>query len=161
MPTPTLTAGGRPRSPQTHARTPAAILDRWHSILTGMLELAVKYGELDDLVLKRRRWLAANPFHDLHDERHTAMWHTTIERNVLAGTIMDRCADLSRLQGEMPPGMVDGLAALLGHPLWPFAGQRWAMAAARMQSTDLFDIAMRVYVETNDDQERAEGEDAA
>jgi hypothetical protein len=135
---------------------PAILLDRWHALLTSMLTLAVRYGELDALVAKRRAWLADNPFHDLHAERHTLMWQLTITRNEVGGKVMDQCAELSRLQGQMPAGMVDGIGALVGHPLFPYAGQKWAMAAARTRSTDIFDLASWVSMELTDDSDAQE-----
>jgi hypothetical protein len=158
MATPTLTAGGKAAPPKPNPADPAVLLNNWHLALTRMLELAVRYGELDNLVAKRRVWLAEHPFHEKHAERHAAMWSTAMERNELGGRVMDLCAELSRLQGQMPAGMVDGIGALLGHPLFPYAGQKWAMAAARIRTTDIFDVASWVSMEVRQNSEATEYE---
>jgi hypothetical protein len=155
MPVPTLTAGGKaaPARPKATPPDPTHLLNRWHLILTQMLEHAVKYGELDDLVQKRRAWLADNPFHEKHDERHAAMWQTAMERNEVGGHVMDLAAELSRIQRDMPADMVNGIEALMGHELFPYAGQKWAMAAARWPKhddappPDIFDVASWVSME--------------
>lgn len=146
---PTLTVGGRAYvpPPPPNPNDPHLLLDRWHAALTRMLELAIGYGELDRLTKKRAAWCEANPWDDRFDERHNAMWATRRERNQRAGMLMDLAADMSRLQGQMPAGMINGLSALIGHPLWPYCGQRWAIAAAWMQTTDIFAIARQVYAE--------------
>lgn len=155
MPVPTLTAGGKaaPARPKAVPVDPTALLNKWHLILTQLLEHAVRYGELDDLVQKRRAWLTDNPFHEKHDERHALMWAATIERNEVGGLVMDLAAELSLLQRDMPPKMVNGIEALMGHVLFPYAGQKWAMAAARWPKhddappPDIFDVASWVSME--------------
>lgn len=160
MGTPTLTAGGRIAPKPPTANDPSVLLSQWESTLTRMLEHAQAYHELDRIVVKRRAWLRDNPFHDLHDERHAAMWLSAQERNDVGARMMDACEALSRLQRQMPPNMVDGLSALLGHPLWPNAGQVWAMAVARMpkdESIDFFDVASWVVMEWRAETEAREG----
>jgi hypothetical protein len=155
----TLTAGGR-MAPPIAAKQPAAILERWEATLSAILEHARRYHDLDALVAKRRAWLTANPFHDLHDERHAAMWLTMQDRNTAGAKMMDAAEHLSRLQQQMPADTVDGLGALLGHPLLPYAGQLWAMAVRRMprqQPIDMFAVAAFVVMEWRAHSEAQEG----
>lgn len=159
MATPTLTAGGKLAPKPKLPTDPSVLLSQWESTLTRMLEYARRYHELDALVAKRRSWCDANPFHELHDERHAAMWLTAQERNETGAMMMDACETLSRLQAQMPDGMVDGLSALIGHPLWPHAGQMWAMAVARMpkgEPLDMFDVASWVVMEWQAESEAQE-----
>lgn len=160
MTTPTLTAGGRiaPKPPTNES--PAIILNKWEATLTQMLTHARRYHELDRIVTKRQAWLRDNPWHELHDERHAAMWLSAQERNETGARMMDACEVLSRYQRQMPAGMIDGLSALLGHPLWPAAGQTWAMAIARMppgEPFDFFDVASWVVMELRAETEAREG----
>lgn len=155
MATPVLTAGGRAAPPKRAAPEPRDLLDAWHAALTRMLELAVRYGELDALVIKRQAWLEANPWHERHDERHALMWQATRERNLIGGRMMDEADALDRIQYQLPERMIDGLAALIGHPLWPGVPGRWAMTAARIQSTDIFRIARTVLADLRAEQEEA------
>lgn len=148
MATPTLTTRGKPYDkPAPPVITTAQLIDRWNAALTAMLTLAVDYGRLDTLATKRRQWCDQNPWHELHDERHAAMWLTTQERNEAGGKMMDLADELAHIQSQLPQHTIDGLSALMGHPLYPQVGQRWALTAARMQTADIFDIAAVVMME--------------
>lgn len=159
MATPILTAGGRVAPKPQLSADPSVLLQNWEATLTTMLEHARRYHDLDALVAKRRAWLTDNPFHALHDERHAAMWLTTQDRNTVGATMMDAAENLSRLQQQLPPDTVDGLSALLGHPLWPYLGQLWAMAVRRMprqQPIDMFAVAAWVVMEWTAESDRVE-----
>lgn len=158
MATPVLTVRGKQyEKPAPPVVTTAQLVDRWHRALTAMLELAVEYGRLDALAEKRRQWCEQNQWHELHDERYAAMWLTTQERNEAGGRMMDKADELCRVQGKFPERTIEGLAALMGHPLWPAVGQRWAFTAARMQTRDIFDIAAVVMMDLVAESDEREG----
>jgi hypothetical protein len=140
MATLTLTAGGRVAPKPLRTDDPTVLVDRWHKLLTTMLTLAVRYGELDALATKRKAWCDANPFHDLHAERHTAMWLTRQDANETGAKMMDACEALTRIQRQLPENTIHGIGALMGHPLFPMAGQWWARGARTIRSNDMFAV---------------------
>jgi hypothetical protein len=135
----TLTAGGR--APVKPVAVPkASPVVRWHAALERLLPLAVEYGRIDELYQKRKAWCANNWAHDLIREREQAAHFTFVERNDVVRRMMDVAEGMSRIQGEMSGEQIDGLGALLGAALTPYASHRLALTAARLQSTDVFAI---------------------
>ena len=137
----TLTAGGRSAAPR---QAPiGATVQAWDALVTRLLEAAVEYGRLDALLAKRRAWCADNWHAPRIGEREQETHFTLLARNTAAGRAMDLAEELSRLHRQLPPGVRDGLEALIGHELWEYVPQRWVMAAKASQSTDLYGIVFR------------------
>lgn len=155
---PTLTTGGRSYAPPPipNPNDPVRLVAEWRATLTRMLERAIRYGELDRLAKKRQAWVEANPWHERHDERHALMWATRQERNELGGQIADDCGALSRMQGRLPPAAIDELEALVGHLLFPYVSQRWAVTAARLQTARIDRIAFHVLADLRAEDEVGE-----
>lgn len=115
-------------------------VDQWDRLLTAMLREAVTYGELDEKYRARKAWLSTNQEHPQWIERNrqtNATWH---QRNEAVRRMMDTAEAIGRYQASLPAVSRDGLSALLGHELTPYAAHRLALTAARLQSTDVFAI---------------------
>lgn len=136
-------------------RSSAVSLDEWDRAVTAMLQAAVTYGELDDRLQRQRAWLAANGDDERFVSRNRTMHRTFLERNQAAIRMMDLAERVSALHRVLPPGSRDGLAALVGHELWPYCPNRWALTAARMKSTDIFDVAFHVLADRRAEEEAA------
>ena len=135
-----ITMGGRAYEPPP-VPSPVAAFERAVSV---MLTHAVAYGIKDDLVQRRRVWLANNPFHEKFGERQDAYWQTVNERAEVGGRMCDAAEVVGRCQSQFPADAVVGIEALTGHKLYPGIGPVWAQVAARLGTTDLFAIAMEV-----------------
>lgn len=140
----TLTAGGRAQAVRT------TTVDQWDRAMTTLLELAVAFGKLDALYRKRKAWCDANWGASNLIEREQATQLTFVERNAAAGRMMDQAERVSRLQRDLPDEKRDGLGVLLGGELTPYLANALAMAAARLQTTDLFAVMAAVLMEDDD-----------
>ena len=132
----------------------ATTVHQWEQLLTTMLQAAIRYGKLKAKVEQQQAWLNANPDHPLWLERRKKERQTWRTWNAAVNQTQDTAEALSRLQAGLPADSRSGLAALLGHELWPYAPNRWAMVAAKIQSDDIFAIAARVMMEERAEDER-------
>lgn len=141
MPSVTLSAGGRVHTPELPTRN---LVKEWNALLDRMLARAVVLGEHNELVEKRRAWCRDHPFHDKIAEREEQTHFAMLDRNKIAGEVMDMTVTMCRLQTEMKQGELDMFTALTGAPIFPHLGNVWAMTAARLKTTNIYWIAREV-----------------
>ena len=119
-------------------------VDQWDRLVNAMLAAAVRYGELDERHRKRTAWLAENQGDPRWLERKRQTHEAWQQRNQAAVHMMNLAEGVGRCQACLPAGSRAGLGALLGLDLTPYLGNRLAMTAARLGSTDLFAVAFQV-----------------
>lgn len=132
-------------------RDPAATtVDQWDRAMTALLETAVAYGRATERVRRQRAWLAEHPDDPRYVARRQTAHRTLVARNELGGRMMDQAERVNALQRGLPAASRDGLGALLGGELTPYLANALAMAAARLQTTDLFAVMAAVLMEDDD-----------